>query len=84
MYAESINHPRAFPALLCNKWLTFNSGGCAGNSIVYMGFALGSDVKGSFYLRTSGASPYGKGDLGIEAMSTLDMLVYNLTRVVFN
>lgn len=54
-FAESINHPKAFPSQKCE------SGTATGPDVVYFGDATPPDARGRYCFETNAKSPFGKG-----------------------
>ncbi|CAG7723479.1 unnamed protein product [Allacma fusca] len=55
---ESINNPNAFLACKCNSWDEYNKGQCVCNQSTHLGFHVPTNLRGNFYLKTNGQSPY--------------------------
>ncbi|XP_063873390.1 pancreatic lipase-related protein 3-like [Scylla paramamosain] len=59
-WLESINGETPFLAHPCQDWDAFQAGLCdtCGKGCLQMGFHVEKNLTGTYYLRTSGASPY--------------------------
>ncbi|XP_046737880.1 lipase member H-A-like [Diprion similis] len=57
-YFESIRRPTGFRAVRCGSWKHFSHGDCDSNPYALMGDASNIRNRGTFYLRTSNATPY--------------------------
>ncbi|XP_034246874.1 uncharacterized protein LOC117648477 [Thrips palmi] len=69
LFIESVTHPAAFPAVLCERD-AFRQGSCliTASSVAFMGFAASpASADGNYQLRTAAAGPYGLGNAGLEA-----------------
>ncbi|KAK8405536.1 hypothetical protein O3P69_001832 [Scylla paramamosain] len=62
-WLESINGETPFLAHPCQDWDAFQAGLCdtCGKGCLQMGFHVEKNLTGTYYLRTSGASPYAMG-----------------------
>ncbi|GAB0086693.1 hypothetical protein DMENIID0001_008020 [Sergentomyia squamirostris] len=65
-YAESIIHPKAFPAAKCDyKIISNDPDSCPklreADNVIYMGEALDQSTNGTFFFLTYSVPPYGKG-----------------------
>ncbi|KAH0539274.1 hypothetical protein KQX54_003442 [Cotesia glomerata] len=60
IYAESIKDPYAFPAVKCPSYRDYSEGNCKDNNVVYYGYSISTDVRGSYFFDTNDKSPYGK------------------------
>ncbi|XP_046440075.1 inactive pancreatic lipase-related protein 1-like isoform X2 [Daphnia pulex] len=68
LFAESINSPLGFKAVLCNSSDNFQNGFCNSNTQALMGEPVSTNVRGLFYLATNGQPPYA------QELLTLDKL----------
>ncbi|XP_050664990.1 pancreatic lipase-related protein 2-like [Leptidea sinapis] len=64
-FAESIRNPQAFPASPADSYHKFRENPTPEVGMVYMGDNCDHSARGSYYLTTNAASPFGKGIDGI-------------------
>ncbi|KAJ9588478.1 hypothetical protein L9F63_018134 [Diploptera punctata] len=49
-YAQSLRHPKLYPASLCSSWSEYKDGKCTENEKIYIGDSIPARARGSFYL----------------------------------
>ncbi|XP_045495073.1 inactive pancreatic lipase-related protein 1-like isoform X2 [Colias croceus] len=64
-YAESVRNPEAFPASPADSYHKFRENPSPEVGMVYMGANCDPSARGSYYLTTNAAPPFGKGMEGI-------------------
>nr|XP_014273345.1 lipase member H-like [Halyomorpha halys] len=52
-YIDSIYHRKAFPAVKCDTYVTYELGKCDDNELAYMGAYTSHKARGSYYLTTN-------------------------------
>ncbi|KAJ0175716.1 hypothetical protein K1T71_008875 [Dendrolimus kikuchii] len=68
-YAESVKTPEAFAASPAESYRKFRENANPETGMVYMGYGCDSNAKGSYYLTTNSATPFGKDEQDEEASS---------------